>query len=136
MPLLVACTLAVPVLGERTLSWRELAVTARLDADGRLHVRERHAMVFSGDWNGGERVFALRLGQTLRLEKVSRIDPATGEVRTLEKGDLDELDRYGWRDDNLRWRSRLPDDPPFEDTEIDYELEYVMSNVLQAGDGG
>jgi hypothetical protein len=134
--LLATCTLAVPALAGRTLAWRELAVTARLDADGRLHVRERHAMVFSGDWNGGERVFALRLGQKLRLEKVSRIDPATGESRTLEKGDLDEMDRYGWRDDSLRWRSRLPDDPPFEDTEIDYELEYVMSNVLLVGDDG
>ena len=132
--LLVTLSLAAPALAERTLHWRELAVTARLDADGRLHVRELHAMVFSGDWNGGERVFALRLGQKLQLERVSRIDPATGETRILEKGDLDEVDRYGWRDGALRWRSRLPSDPPFESTEIDYELQYVLSNVLVVHD--
>jgi uncharacterized membrane protein YgcG len=134
--LLLTWSLAAPALAERTLHWRELAVTARLDADGRLHVRELHAMVFSGDWNGGERVFALRLGQKLKIERVSRLDPSTGEARTLEKGDLDEVDRYGWRDNALRWRSRLPTDPQFESTEIDYELQYVLSNVLVVQDGG
>ncbi len=87
-------------------------------------------MVFSGDWNGGERVFAHRLGQKMELERVSRIDPVTGERRILEKGDLDKVDHFGWRDNRLRWRSRLAGDPPFANTEIDYELQFVVSNVL------
>jgi hypothetical protein len=41
---------------EKTLHWSELAVRARLDHAGVLHVEERHAMVFTGDWNG-ERSF-------------------------------------------------------------------------------
>ena len=45
---------------QRTLSWDELAVEARLDADGRLHVKETQVMALSGDWNGGERLFTLR----------------------------------------------------------------------------
>jgi len=52
-------------LGEKDLHWRALNVSARLDADGRLHVAERHFMVFTGDWNGGERSFRLEPGQSL-----------------------------------------------------------------------
>ena len=70
---------------EKELHWRSLDVTARLDADGRLHVVERHVMVFTGDWNGGERVFRLFPGQTLSLEGVRRFDPTTaaGAARDL-----------------------------------------------------
>src|SRR6185312_6110472 len=39
---------------EKSLHWAALAVHAQLDAMGVLHVEERHAMVFTGDWNGGE----------------------------------------------------------------------------------
>src|SRR5207245_1133767 len=55
---LLAALLLAPSAGHgqaRSLYWRSLEVSARLDADGRLHVSERQAMVFSGDWNGGER---------------------------------------------------------------------------------
>jgi len=56
----------------RELAWRALDVAARLDSDGRLHVTERHAMVFTGDWNGGERRFNIRPRQGLSLTGVSR----------------------------------------------------------------
>ena len=59
---------------ERSLYWRDLTVNARLDADGRLHLKERHAMVFTGDWNGGERNFSLVVGQDFDFERISRID--------------------------------------------------------------
>src|ERR1019366_9664228 len=52
-------------LAQKSLHWRALDVKARLDADGSLHVVERHAMVFTGDWNGGERSFRLFPGQRL-----------------------------------------------------------------------
>jgi len=68
---------------EKSLHWAELAVRAQLDAEGVLHVEERHVMVFTGDWNGGERRFNLRLGQHLTLQKLSRIDPATGNALPL-----------------------------------------------------
>ena len=76
----------------RELAWRALEVHAHLDADGRLHVRERHAMVFTGDWNGGEREFRVALGQKLDLEHLWREVPdGTGalHLQELEKGDLD-----------------------------------------------
>lgn len=116
---------------EQELHWRELAVTAHLDAEGRLRIEERQAMVFTGDWNGGKRSFALGAAQDVEVHGITRIDPATGEARKLVEGDLDQVDRYGWTDGNtLRWRSRLPNDPPFDGTEIVYVLDYTLDEVL------
>ncbi|HJW13394.1 MAG TPA: DUF2207 domain-containing protein [Thermoanaerobaculia bacterium] len=116
---------------EKKLFWRTMDVGARLDADGSLHVTERQGMVFTGDWNGGERVFRIRPGQKLRLEGVWRVDPATGEKKALSEGNLSEVDHYAWKDPRtLRWRSRSPSDPPFSDTEIDYEIAYTLSGIL------
>lgn len=118
-------------LAARALHWSALEVEAALDADGRLHVVERHTMVFSGDWNGGERVFRVRPGQRLELAGVRRVDPVRGTVE-LERGDLDLLDRYDWESRNrLRWRSRLPSDPPFDATTLVYDLEYTLSGILE-----
>ena len=92
----------------RTLHWRSIDVRARLDAQGRLHVRERQAMVFDGAWNGGERRFRLRLGQQLKLDDLS-LEDSTGRLHPLQAGDLDEVGHYDWGDGHaLRWRSRRP----------------------------
>jgi len=129
---LLAGLLAAPAgaAAERTLHWRALEVEARLDASGDLHVAERQAMVFTGAWNGGERVFRVEPWQRLRLERVSRLD-AGGAARPLAEGSLDAVDRFAWADARtLRWRSRAPRDPPFRATEIGYLLEYTVANVL------
>jgi len=122
---------------DRSLHWDELAVEARLDAAGTLHVRERQTLVFTGDWNGGERQFNLRLGERLKLVKLSRIDPATGrEIPLVQDDQITQVDQYDWMDNStLRWRSRLPSDPPFEGTAITYVLDYTLSNVLQERGG-
>jgi hypothetical protein len=122
---------ATAAYAQRTLSWRALDVRARLDADGRLHVVERHAMVFTGDWNGGERTFRVFPGQRLSLGAVNRVDPATGQPRMLVAGSLDQIDEFSLiNGTTLRWRSRLPSDPPFENTELVYEIGYSLSGVL------
>ena len=129
----VVLSVAAPAAQARELHWRELAVDARLDADGRLHVVERQEMVFTGDWNGGERFFDVRLGQDLDLHRVTRIDADGTETEVLE-GSLDDVDRYDWADNRtLRWRSRRPEDPPFHDTTITYVLEYTLSGILVPG---
>lgn len=116
---------------EKSLHWRAMDVRARLDADGRLHVTERQAMVFTGDWNGGQRIFRVNPRQSLKLEGIWRVDRETGERKPLSKGDLSEVDRYGWKDSRtLRWRSRRSSDPPFAGTEIDYEIAYTLSGIL------
>ena len=128
---------AAPTLANaKTLEWRLLAVDARLDADGRLHVREEQAIVFTGDWNGVQRIFRLAPGQKIQLESMSRIGDG-GEVIPLVRGDLGQVDHFDWAGSNtLRWRSRRPEDPPFAATEITYVLHYTLSNILvpQASD--
>lgn len=133
-------TVAVPAAPagaqDRDLHWKELAVEAQLDAGGRLHVTERQVMVFTGDWNGGERVFRLESDQELDLESVTRID-AGGEETRLDQGSLAVTNQYDWAGSStLRWRSRDPSDPPFDHTEITYVLVYTLSNILvpQGGD--
>ena len=71
----------------RTLRWARLAVTAHLDADGRLHVEERHAIVFDGDWNGGERIFRPSMENEIHLDRLSRIDESGGAVPLRENKD-------------------------------------------------
>jgi hypothetical protein len=132
-------TLVLPGAGsaqEKAFRWADLAVRARLDAEGVLHVEERHAMVFTGDWNGGERRFNLRLGQHLNLENLRRIDPATGSALPLVEGDLALVDHYAWAGSStLRWRSRLASDPPFQSTAMTYVLDYTLTGVLAKSGG-
>ena len=71
-------------------------------------------------------------GQHIELVRLTREDPATRSSREVRRGDLDDLDCYDWaEDDTLRWRSRLPSDPAFASTEIDYVLEYALSHILR-----
>lgn len=123
-------------LAQKELHWNALDVNARLDADGRLHVVERHVMVFTGDWNGGERIFRIAPGQSLSLEAVRRFDRSTGASRDLVSGDVNAVDHYVLMNGTtLRWRSRSPADPEFDKTEIGYEIAYTLSGVLlQQGD--
>src|SRR5687768_2815063 len=102
---------ALPVLGQKTLHWRRLDVAARLDPAGRLHVNETQAMVFNGDWNGGERSFNIPLGQAVSLSGITRLDASGAEI-PLHQGDLSGVDQWKWADSStVRWRSRLPSDP-------------------------
>jgi uncharacterized membrane protein YgcG len=138
--LLLIMVLLATTVGQveaRSLHWRELDVTARLDADGRLHVRERQVMVFSGDWNGGERRFRVPPGQRLEFTRIARVDPVTGVEIPLQQGRLTATDRWDWQGrDTVRWRSRLPSDPVFSDTAIVYVLEYTLTGILlQRADG-
>ncbi len=103
---------------------------ARLDARGALHVVERQEMVFTGDWNGGERTFRIRPGQGISLESLARID-SDGTRHVLRQGGLDSVDEFAWTAPGvLRWRSRLPSDPEFADAALVYEIAYVLSGVL------
>ncbi|HKP61853.1 MAG TPA: DUF2207 domain-containing protein [Polyangiales bacterium] len=131
----LVCGAAAPGVAsadKKELHWNAFTVDAFLDADGALHVSERHAIVFSGDWNGAERVFGLKSGQSLELERVARVDPTSGALRPLTAGGLQRVDQYDYSRSNmtLRWRSRLASDPVFDRTEIVYVIEYVLYGVL------
>ena len=121
---------AVNAIAQRELHWDSLEVTARLNADGTLDVAETQTIVFTGDWNGGERKFNIRPRQRLSLTGVYRGGPGGWQALT-EDSSLDDVDEYGWADERtLRWRSRRASDPPFAATTIRYELRYVLSGIL------
>ena len=119
---LTPAVLAAP----RQLSWNALDVDARLDADGVLQVAERHTMVFTGDWNGGERVFNVRPRQKLEFLGMERVDAVTSARHTMHEAPVpDDVDEFSWTGARtLRWRSRLPADPPFANSTLIYVLHY------------
>ncbi len=117
---------------QRELHWDSLDVDARLAANGVLDVTERHAMVFTGDWNGGERVFNVRPRQKLEFISLEHIEESTGRAEPLRQSIRpNAVDEYSWAGrQTLRWRSRLPSDPPFANTRLIYVLHYKLSGVL------
>lgn len=130
--ILLLVLVAVPIYG-KSLLWRSIDVQARLDGDGNLHVVEQQQIVFDGDWNGGERTFHPRGRQRIDVRKVTRIED--GRAIDLERGDVESVDHYEFSNGRiLRWRSRLPSDPPFENQLMTYRIEYTYRNAL-VGDG-
>ena len=129
--------IVVPAISSaRSLYWQDMKVSASLDHDGRLHVLEQQTMVFSGAWNGGERRFNLRPGQRLILHNIYRINPESGARVSLVRGDLSRVGHWVRYNGNMvRWRARLPSDPPFTDKTITYQLEYALSGILFPVDG-
>jgi uncharacterized membrane protein YgcG len=128
----VSLAFAATASAARSLSWNELSVRARLDAQGVLHVEEKQAIVFDGDWNGGERRFRLGVGQELQFDGMDRLDAETGERVPLTAGSIGFVDHYEWHDaSTLRWRSRDMDDPPFQNQQIVYVLRYRVSGVVE-----
>jgi hypothetical protein len=122
-------TCATPALAQRTLHWDAIEVEATLDASGRLRVDEAQTLVFTGEWNGGERVFDIRPRQQVDFIGIYRDDGGTWrELR--EDSSLDDVDEYAWVDRTLRWRSREATDPPFAQTSIRYLIRYELSNIL------
>ena len=118
---------------DRTLSWPAVSVTAHLDSAGTLTVRERQTIRFTGDWNGGERSFDLRPGQTLDLLFMGRAESDTGAATFLAYDDaLDDVDEYAWADGRraLRWRARRPDDPPFAGELRHYQIDVAYGRIL------
>ena len=108
-----------------------------MDREGRLHVLEQQTMVFTGAWNGGERRFNLRPAQRLDVHNVYRID-SDGRTRIpLVHGNLARVDHWVWHNrTTLRWRARLPSDPPFTRKAITYLLDYTLSGILFPVQGG
>ncbi len=130
--IILSCSFTCPdAFAAKSLYWKALNVEATLDVEGRLHVMERHQMVFTGDWNGGERRFRVAGNQRLRFQGLARVDTRSGGMLALREGDLSNVDHYSWFDKHvLRWRSRLPTDPAFEETELVYMLYYTLDNTL------
>jgi hypothetical protein len=112
------------------LHWDTIEVSAHLDALGGLRVVETQTMVFTGAWNGGERRFRIRPRQKFFFEGLYR-GVSGGWQRLTEDSRLNDVDDYAWTDPRtLRWRSRQPADPPFNNTVLRYEIRYALSGIL------
>lgn len=127
--------LAVPTAAaaqQRSLHWRHVGVDARLDSAGALHVIETQEMIFTGAWNGGERRFNVRPGQSFLFEGMERLDPSTGAAYPMTEGDLRRVDEYRFAYPSaVRWRNRLATDPPFAESLFVYRLDFSYGGVLQ-----
>lgn len=136
--LLAATSLLLMVDSQaKSLSWASLDVQARLENDGRLHVVEQHTILFDGDWNGGERRFRVESNQQLQLIALRSINMQTHAVTPLKPGNLSNIGEYKLFDGNvLRWRDRLPRDPPFSHATRITEIEYRLSGVVLKEKGG
>jgi len=123
--------LTATTVQSKSLYWPAVAVESQLDGNGLLHVSETQTYVFNGDWNGGERQFNVRAGQLLHLEGIDRIDGT--KVIPLTRGNIAAVDHFDFFKDSmtLRWRSRLPGDPEFENIELTYRIRYTLSGVLR-----
>src|SRR5262245_46033162 len=127
---LLALGLPTSLLAQRELHWDALQVTAHLDGRGVLRVAETHTMVFTGDWNGGERTFNIRPRQRLIFTGIYRDKGGVWQSLT-ENSSLNSVDDYAWTDSKtLRWRSRSRTDPPFAKTPLRYELRYNLTGIL------
>lgn len=116
---------------ERTLVWKSLDVTASIDGDGSMTVSERHRMLFNGAWNGGERKFSVATGQIFRFERITWIHPDTGAgIPLLAAAGPVPLHHYVLSGNTLRWRAREETDPPFNNREMTYVIDYVLRNVI------
>lgn len=131
---LTAMLLAVALGHAKSLYWRAVDVQANLDADGLMHVIETQTFVFDGDWNGGERRFVVHPGQRLQLEGVELIEDSRSIP--LTRGGLHVVNHFELTNTAvLRWRSRLPSDPPFSQKALTYRIRYTLSGVLRGQDG-
>ncbi len=131
----VACALlllcgASTAHAQKTLKWEAITVAARLEHDGALLVEEEQAMVFTGDWNGGERRFNIRPRQGFEFIDIARLTDDGWQV-LAEDSDVDSIDDFAFTERyTLRWRSRMPSDLPFSGQVIRYRLRYRLSNIL------
>ena len=133
---LILLALPTAAFAQRRVTWDSINVHATLDRDGMLIVEEEQAMVFTGEWNGGERRFNIRPRQRLAFVDIAR--ESGGQWQTLrEDADLDDVDEFAFTDRHrLRWRSRLASDVPFDGQIIKYRLRYRLSGILVArGEG-
>ena len=110
----VTLTFCASAIHARSIEWASVESDAFLDGQGRLHITEVQAIVFDGDWNGGERLFPLpasrldieSLTQVLGIDRLEK-----GAWVPLKFGNLERVDHYDYEKLNgrLRWAlARIP----------------------------
>ncbi|MCG9875899.1 MAG: DUF2207 domain-containing protein [Leptospiraceae bacterium] len=117
----------------KTLDWNSIQVDATLKNNGNLKVSETQSILFNGDWNGAYRKFDLGLGQKIHFQSLE-IFRADGKWETLSNNSIDNVDSYLWYplESMVKWRSRNPFDPVFDQKVITYRLNYEYEYILNS----
>lgn len=118
---------------EKSLDWNSIQVDAILKNNGNLLVSETQTILFNGDWNGAYRQFELGLGQKIHFQSIE-ILREDGKWETLSNNSVDNIDSYLWYpiESMVKWRSRNPFDPVFDQKVITYRLNYEYEYILNS----
>lgn len=120
----------------KTLDWDQIEVDAYLDKDGSLEITETQSIRFSGDWNGAYRRYDLGLGEKIKFISLDR-KLENGTWISLKSGPLYYTDEFQY--DQLRheikWRSRMPGDKPFDNTILVYKIKMKYFGILRREGG-
>lgn len=118
---------------EKSLDWNSIQVDAILKNNGNLLVSETQTILFNGDWNGAYRQFELGLGQKIHFQSIE-ILREDGKWETLSNNSVDNIDSYLWYpiESMVKWRSRNPFDPVFNQKVITYRLNYEYEYILNS----
>ena len=118
---------------EKSLDWNSIQVDAILKNNGNLLVSETQTILFNGDWNGAYRQFELGLGQKIHFQSIE-ILREDDKWETLSNNSVDNIDSYLWYpiESMVKWRSRNPFDPVFDQKVITYRLNYEYEYILNS----
>ncbi len=120
----------------KSLDWEQIEVDAYLGKDGSLEITETQSIRFSGDWNGAYRRYDLGMGEKIKFISLDR-KLENGTWISLKSGSLYYTDEFQY--DQLRheikWRSRMPSDKPFDNTILVYKIKVKYMDILRREGG-
>lgn len=114
----------------RTLYWERIDVEMHVNPDSTVDISEKQEYVFTGAWNGGYRDIRKK-----GIEGIKDIEVWEG-ARQYERGSLD--DKYSFavsesaNNVNIKWRSRLPSEPEYENTHKTFTINYKVLGLIDA----
>jgi uncharacterized membrane protein YgcG len=114
----------------KSIRYEVIDVEAKLNKEGHLDVIEKQRMYFNGAWNGGYREFKTMGKQKVIVHGISRTT-TVGLVEPLKRGSVHRKYHYQFTNNKLKWRNRLPSDPPFDNIFRQYIIKYTILNVIQ-----
>lgn len=118
------------ILQAKSIRFDYVEVDALLNKEGHLEVKENQAMYFNGEWNGGYREFRVEGKQKVIVHGIDRTT-TVGILEPLKRGNINKKFHYQFRNNKLKWRNRLPYEPPFNNIFRRYIIKYTIKNVIQ-----
>ncbi|MCA9242453.1 MAG: DUF2207 domain-containing protein [Phycisphaerales bacterium] len=152
---LTALMVVATANGEGALSFDRIAVRMDVQTDGRIRVTETWDCVLDGPLNGGYRNMPLRgvaSVSDISLREVPVADPhdiqpeketpdaaKPIDYAVVEGSEKDDIPLHkcrvvkGLSETRLRWRSRAPAAPPYENQQARFVLSYTLNGSIRKG---